>query len=97
MSPQATQRKMQKRLLDIPSAALQAGYSLRDFRKIIEEDDIPVTQVGQKYFIAESDLKAWKSTYGEARLDQCLQQLGRWLTVDVRRGAEPVDELDVDD
>ena len=92
MSPQAMQRKMDKRLLDIPSAAFQAGYSLRHFRRIIEEDHIPVIQVGEKYLISPRDLEAWKSTHGEARLEQCLQQLDRWLMYkeDVRRGAQPL-------
>ena len=34
------ERKMQKRFWDIPSAAVQAGYSSRHFRRIIEEDGI---------------------------------------------------------
>jgi hypothetical protein len=99
MSPQTMQHKTQKRLLDIPSAAFQAGYSTRHFRRIIEEDHIPVIQVGQKYFITASDLETWKSTHGEARLEQCLQQLDRWLMdkEDVRRGAQPVQDFGDDD
>ena len=95
MNPQAMQRKTHKQLLDIPSAAFQAGYSSRHFRKIIEEDHIPVVQIGQKYFVSASDLETWKSTRGEARFEQCLQQLDRWLMYneDVRRGAQPVEDL----
>ena len=93
MSPQATKRKTHKRLLDISSAAFQAGYSPRHFRRIIEEDHIPVIQVGQKCFITAGDLETWKSTHGEARLDRCLQQLDRWLTEDLRRTAEPVEDF----
>ena len=97
MGPQTTQRKTLRGLLDIPSAAFQAGYSLRHFRRIIEEDHIPVMQVGQKYYIAAGDLKVWKSTQGEARFEQCLQQLDRWLTEDLRRTPEPVDDFGDDD
>jgi hypothetical protein len=95
MNPQAVHRKTQRHLLDIPSAAFQAGYSLRHFRRIIEEDHIPVMQIGQKYFITVTDLETWKSTYGEARLEECLKQLDRWLEEkeDVRRGAEPVQDF----
>ena len=93
MSPQTVQRKTRRRLIDIPSAAFQAGYSPRHFRKIIEEDHIPVVQVGQKYFITASDLETWKSTHGEARFERCLQQLDRWLTEDLRRTAEPVENF----
>ena len=97
MSPQAMQRKTRRRLIDIPSSAFQAGYSPRHFRKIIEEDHIPVVQVGQKYFITASDLETWKSTHGEARLERCLQQLDRWLTDDFRRTAGPVEDFGDDD
>jgi hypothetical protein len=99
MNPQAVQRNTQKQLLNIASAAFQAGYSPRHFRRIIEEDHIPVIQVGQKNFITASDLETWKSTHGEARLEQCLQQLDRWLInkEDVRRGAQPVQDLGDDD
>ena len=93
MSPEAMQRKTHKRLLDISSAAFQAGYSPRHFRRIIEEDHIPVLKIGQKYFIVASELETWKSTHGEARLDQCLQQLDRLLTEDFRRLAEPVEDF----
>jgi hypothetical protein len=98
MSPQAVQRKTKRHLLDIPSAAFQAGYSLRHFRRIIEEDHIPVMQIGQKQFVTVADLETWKSTYGEARFDQCLKQLDRLLmNVDIRRGAEPVQDFGDDD
>ncbi len=98
MSSPAVQRKTKRHLLDIPSAAFRAGYSLRDFRRIIEEDHIPVMQIAQKQFITVTDLEAWKSTYGEARLDQCLKQLDRLLmNVDIRRGAEPVQDFGDDD
>ena len=98
MNPQAVQRKTQRHLLDIPSAAFRAGYSPRHFRRIIEEDHIPVMQIGQKHFVTVTDLETWKSTYGEARLEECLKQLDRFLMkVDIRRGAEPVQDFGDDD
>lgn len=99
MKQQAVQRNTGRHLLDIQSAAFQAGYSPRHFRRIIEEDHIPVILIGQKYFITVEDLETWKSTYGEARLDQCLKQLDIWLKnkEEVRRGAQPVQDFGDDD
>jgi hypothetical protein len=98
MSTQVVQRKTQRNFLDIPSAAFQAGYSSRHFRRIIEEDRIPVMQIGRKYFIVTRDLEAWKSTRGEARLEQTIQQLDGWLkqTTEIT-GAQPVDSFEDED
>jgi len=38
-----------KMFLDIPTAAEMAGFSLRHFRRIIEEDSIPIVQIGRKF------------------------------------------------
>ena len=98
MNTQTVLRNTQKQLLDIPSAAFLAGYSPRHFRRIIEEDRIPLTLVGQKQFITMADLETWKSTHGEARLEDCLKQLEKWVKgTDVRRGAQPVQDLGDDD
>ena len=99
MNPQAVQRNTQRQLLDIPTAAFQAGYSSRHFRRIIEEDHIPVTLIGQKYFITMADLETWKSTHGEARLEECLKQLDKWVKdkEDFRRGAQPMQDFGDDD
>ena len=93
-----TQTRM-KNILDLPTAAEFAGFSSRHFRKIIEEDHIPVIRIGQKSFISVADLEAWKSTHGEARLDACLKQLDIWLKdkEDVRRAAQPVQDFGSDD
>ena len=98
MSATAVQRKTQRNFLDIPSAAFIAGYSPRHFCRIIEEDRIPVMQIGRKYFIVTRDLEAWKSTRGEARLDQSIQQLDGWLkqTTEIT-GARPVDSFEDED
>ena len=97
MSTQAVQRKRQRNFLDIPSAALQAGYSSRHFRRIIEEDRIPVMQIGRKFFIIVRDLEAWKSTRGEARLEQAIQQLDGWIKLHAKSSTEHVDDFDDED
>jgi hypothetical protein len=79
MSTSTLQRKAPRNAMDIPSAAVLAGYSSRDFRKIIEEDRIPVIKVGSKSFITASVLEEWKATRGEARLDQLIKQLDGWM------------------
>jgi hypothetical protein len=47
--------------MDIPTAAQIAGFSLRHFRRIIEEDQIPVIQIGRKFFILGRDFTSWQS------------------------------------
>ena len=79
MRTQTVQRKTRKNFMDIPTAAFQAGYSPRHFRRIIEEDRIPVMQIGRKFFIVTRDLEAWQSSRGEARFDQAIQQLDGWI------------------
>ena len=94
MSAQVVQRKTQRNFLDIPTAAYEAGYSPRHFRRIIEEDRIPVLQIGRKFFIVSRDLEAWKSTKGEARLNQAIQQLDGWIKQSVKTSAEPIYDFD---
>ncbi len=79
MNTQTIQRKSQREFLDIPSAAYLAGFSSRHFRKIIEEDHIPLKEIQGKYFIIARDLEEWKATRGEARLQAALQQLDGWI------------------
>ena len=64
MMHDTSKRKTQKQFLNIPSAARLAGYSSRHFRRIIEENGIPVLQIGRKFFILARDLEAWKSAHG---------------------------------
>lgn len=47
--------------LDIPTAAELAGFSIRHFRRIIEEDRIPIVQIGRKFFILGRDFTSWES------------------------------------
>jgi hypothetical protein len=60
-----------RRFWDIPSAAVQAGYSSRHFRRIIEEEGIPVMRIGRKFFILGKDLEVWQSTH--ARMEESKQ------------------------
>jgi len=50
-----------KMFLDIPTAADLAGFSLRHFRRIIEEDRIPIMQIGRKFFILGRDFVSWQT------------------------------------
>ena len=63
MNSQSTDTKPQKQkmFLDIPAAADLAGFSLRHFRRIIEEDAIPIVQIGRKFFILGRDFSSWES------------------------------------
>jgi hypothetical protein len=51
-----------KMFLDIPTAAEMAGFSLRHFRRIIEEDRIPIVQIGRKFFILGRDFTTWQAS-----------------------------------
>ena len=57
----ATQTR-NKMFLDIPTAAELAGFSIRHFRRIIEEDNIPIVQIGRKFFILGRDFSSWESS-----------------------------------
>jgi len=48
--------------LDIPTAAELAGFSIRHFRRIIEEDRIPIVQIGRKFFILGRDFSSWETS-----------------------------------
>jgi hypothetical protein len=49
-----------KMFLDVPTAAEMAGFSIRHFRRIIEEDRIPIMQIGRKFFILSRDFHDWE-------------------------------------
>jgi len=51
-----------KMFMDIPTAAELAGFSIRHFRRIIEEDRIPIVQIGRKFFILGRDFSTWESS-----------------------------------
>ena len=50
-----------KMFLDVPTAAEMAGFSIRHFRRIIEEDRIPIMQIGRKFFILSRDFNSWET------------------------------------
>lgn len=56
-----TQPRM-KTFMDIPTAAELAGFSIRHFRRIIEEDRIPIIQIGRKFFILGRDFSNWETS-----------------------------------
>lgn len=62
-SPETTTRTF----LDIPTAATIAGFSIRHFRRIVEEDSIPTMRIGRKFFILASDFHDWQDRKGNAR------------------------------
>ena len=51
-----------KTFLDIPNAAELAGFSVRHFRRIIEEERIRIVQIGRKFFILGADFERWQSS-----------------------------------
>jgi hypothetical protein len=51
-------------------------------------------KIGRKEFITASALELWNSTRREARLDECIKQLDRWLQEDARRSPEPAPSFD---
>ena len=48
--------------LDIPNAAELAGFSVRHFRRIIEDERIRIVQIGRKFFILGADFERWQSS-----------------------------------
>jgi hypothetical protein len=48
--------------LDIPNAAELAGFSVRHFRRIIEDERIRIVQIGRKFFILGVDFEKWQAT-----------------------------------
>jgi hypothetical protein len=47
--------------LDIPNAAGLAGFSVRHFRRIIEDQQIKIVQIGRKFFILGADFERWQA------------------------------------
>jgi hypothetical protein len=73
MSQHGAAQARTKTFLDVFTAARLAGFSIRHFRKIIEEDEIPVMPVGRKFFIVASNFEDWKASQGQKRVGTCLQ------------------------
>jgi hypothetical protein len=59
----STERPAVKKIfLDIPNAAQLAGFSVRHFRRIIEDEQIRIVQIGRKFFILGADFERWQET-----------------------------------
>ena len=54
------ERRTKKMFLDIPNAAAIAGFSVRHFRRIIEDESIRIVQIGRKFFIMGADFERWQ-------------------------------------
>ena len=67
MPQDVTLQTKKRTFLDVPSAARMAGFSIRHFRRIIEEDEIPIMQIGRKFFIVAANFEAWKEKQGQKR------------------------------
>jgi hypothetical protein len=53
---------IKRTFLDIPNAAEMAGFSVRHFRRIIEEERIRIVQIGRKFFILGADFERWQAS-----------------------------------
>ncbi len=53
---------VKRTFLDIPNAAELAGFSVRHFRRIIEDERIRIVQIGRKFFILNSDFERWQAS-----------------------------------
>ena len=73
MTQQAQTLSTTRTFLDVPTAARLAGFSIRHFRRIIEEDGIPIMQIGRKFFIVAARFEEWQEDQGQKRDSACLQ------------------------
>ena len=53
---------IKRTFLDIPNAAELAGFSVRHFRRIIENERIRIVQIGRKFFILVADFERWQAS-----------------------------------
>jgi len=60
MKSTTTAEAPKKTFLDIPNAAGLAGFSVRHFRRIIEDERIRVLEIGRKFFILSADFDRWQ-------------------------------------
>ena len=68
MAPQVATETTTRTFLDVPTAARMAGFSIRHFRRIIEEDEIPIMQIGRKFFIVAARYEEWRENQGQRRI-----------------------------
>lgn len=50
---------MAKIFMDIPLCAIEAKLSIRHMRRLIQTDNIPVVQIGKKFFILTVEFHKW--------------------------------------
>jgi hypothetical protein len=55
------ERAGKRTFLDISSAARQAGFSVRHFRRILEDERIRIVAIGRKFFILGADFERWQA------------------------------------
>ena len=53
---------VKRTFLDIPNAAGLAGFSVRHFRRIIEDECIRIVPIGRKFFILNADFERWQES-----------------------------------
>ena len=53
---------IKRTFLDIPNAAGLAEFSVRPFRRIIEDERMRIVQIGRKFFILGADFERWQAT-----------------------------------
>lgn len=57
--------------LTIPRCAELSGFSVRQFRRFVEQDEIPIMRMGKRgpghCFITADDFRSWWSTKGFRR------------------------------
>ena len=53
---------VKRTFMDIANAAERAGFSVRHFRRIIENERIRIVQIGRKFFILGADFERWQAT-----------------------------------
>ena len=79
------------KLIDIPNSANVSGYSVRHFRRILEEEGIAIHKIGRKFFVRRSDILIWQENYkAKTSRGNYRKKYGKIL----RRPAPPsIDEL----
>jgi hypothetical protein len=55
------ERTGKRMFLDISNAAQQAGFSVRHFRRILEDERIRIVEIGRKFFILGADFERWQA------------------------------------
>ncbi len=95
MAQQAATETRKRTFMDVPTAARLAGFSIRHFRRIIEEDEIPIMQIGRKFFIVAARFENGRPTQarnGPAPVYKIDRRKSRLSTKLMRSRARPATE-----